>query len=770
MRAVILVWISTAAAGLAAAPPDATDFTHSVRPVLLENCGPCHNPANSKNRIDFLKSESASDIEARRGLWRDVASQLKNRTMPPAASKLTEDQRLFVANWVESRLRETACSTGDYAGASRPRRLNRREYHNSVRDLLGVDLPVAEIFPADESGGAGFDTNGETLFIPPMLLERYLEAAQKILDRVIITPPLVKNFPAAELRPPHPSEKPGRTLGPGEEVSASLPIFVEGTYGLRVSVERPHERAFTMAVQVDGTPAGTLSYSVDSNGGPTARVQTATLTRGVHTVAVTAGKEPVLFFSLTVKQRQEEISPEKRTLYYRLFGLEPGESPLDPRQTAERIIGNFVRQAYRRPVNAGEIDRYLALYDRAAQRGDPFQECVRLALKAVLVSPRFLFRIEDHDDRPGIHPLGHYEMASRLSYFLWSTSPDDELYRLAGEGRLQDPKVIAAQVDRMLDDPRSRAFATSFMGQWLGTQDVGGRVVPLLTELQHYYTPEVAADLREQPVLFLQYMLARNRSLLDLLDADYTFLTERLAKYYEVEGKADGVTGAGFHFTHWPDNRRAGVLALAGVLAMTSHYKQGSPVLRGAWVLDTLLGTPVPPPPPDVPPLEAAAKNERGLSMRQILTRHRADPSCSACHNLMDPIGYGLENFDWMGRWRDREANGSPVDASGVMPSGEKFDGPVELRQMLLHRKQDFLRHFTGKVLGYALGRALQDGDQCTIQRLVDKLEQDGYRTRTLIREVVLSIPFRNWQGGVTESAPPPPPPKRSRAPLLGEK
>jgi hypothetical protein len=286
--------------------------------------------------------------------------------------------------------------------------------------------------------------------------------------------------------------------------------------------------------------------------------------------------------------------------------------------------------------------------------------------------------------------------------------------------------------------------------------------------LQHYYTPEVAADLRQEPVLLFHYILSGNRSLIELLNGNYTFLTERLAKFYEVEGKVK--TGDGFQRVEWPDDKRAGVLGLGGVLAMTSHYKQGSPVLRGAWVLDTLLGTPVPPPPPEVPPLEAAAKNERGLTVRQMLERHRADAACSTCHNLMDPIGLGLENFDWMGRWRDRDTNGQPVDASGALPSGEKFTGPVELRQMLLNRKQDFLRHLSGKVLGYALGRSLQDGDQCTVQKLVDALEKDHFRARTLIREVVLSVAFRNQQGGVVETSPPPAPKKKPATHPLGDK
>jgi hypothetical protein len=757
-----------------AAPDAAKEYTESVRPVLQANCGGCHNPANPKNKVDFLRAETAKDIESKRGMWRSVAIQMRNRTMPPVASKLTEDDRLRIATWVENRLRETACSLGDYAGAVAPRRLNRREYHNTIRDLLGVDLAVAEAFPADESGGAGFDTNGETLYIPPMLLERYMEAAGKVLDRAIVTPPMNKVFAAQEMEPRNnitfPNGKPGRMLKPGEELTAEFPVFVDGQYSLRVSVERPREIPFEMVVKVDGATVGSLAYGRDRNGGPTARAQVMALDRGVHKVVVVTGKEPVLFYSFTVEQRPPDASPDKRALHFRLFGLEPGEAPIEPRAAARRLLATFVPKAYRRPVDAAEIDKFMLLYDRAAERGDPYEERIKLALKAVLVSPRFLFRVEDRASNATIKPLNHYDMASRLSYFLWATMPDAELLSLAEQGRLQDPKVLTQQVDRMLDDPRSRGFASAFVGQWLGTQDIGGRAVPLLTELQYFYTPEVAADLRQEPVLLFHHIVGADRSLLELLTANYTFMTERLAKYYQVDGKVKGLSGDTFQKVEWPDHRRAGVLGFASVLAMTSHYKQASPVLRGAWVLDTLLGTPVPAPPPDVPPLEKASKSEAGLSMKQILGRHRADPSCSACHNLMDPIGFGLENFDWMGRWRDEESNGKPVDASGVLPSGEKFSGAAELRQVLLDRKDDFVSHLSGKVLGYALGRSLQDGDHCTVQRLTQALKQNNYSARTLIREVVLSVPFRHTQGGVEPLITTGPAPKRSTRRLLGEK
>ncbi|MFN0101115.1 MAG: DUF1592 domain-containing protein [Bryobacteraceae bacterium] len=750
----------------------ADEFSLKIRPVLIENCAGCHNPANVRNRIDFLKSEAATDIETRRGLWRDVSMQLRNRTMPPGAAKISEADRLLVANWIDTRLRITGCVTGEYAGFVASRRLNRREWKNTIRDLFGLDVVAPDLFPADEAGGAGFDTNGETLFVPPMMLERYMEAATTVLDRIVVTPPFNRVVLSHEMTPvtaPPAGIKPSRFLNPGDELSTLISVFAEGPYNLRVSVERPKVTPFSMKVKVDGVEVGSVSYGRDSGGGATARAATATLSRGAHTVTVVNGTERIEFYSLTVDQRPTPVTSEKRALHYRLFGMEAGESPVDGRMAARRLFARLLPRAYRGPVDASEVDRLLGLYDRGARRGEPFVENVKLALKAVLVSPRFLFKAETNDPRPGIRPVGQYEMASRLSYFLWSTMPDEELLRLAGEGRLQDQAVLAAQVERMIDDPRSRVLANGFMGQWLGTQEIGGRAVPLLTELQHFYTPEGAADLREQPELLFHHILTSNKSLLDLLTANYTFLTERLVKYYELEGKVKLPPGPGFHLVQWPDDRRAGVLGFASVLAMTSHYKQASPVLRGAWVLETLLGTPVPPPPADVPPLEAAKGEAKTMTVRAMLAKHRENVSCAACHNLMDPIGLGLENFDWMGRWRDTETDGTPVDASGSLPSGEKFNGPVELRAVLMNRKEEFARQITTKLLGYALGRGLQDGDQCTVQKLMDSMEKNGYQSRTLIRDIVMSTPFRNTQAdaAVSESHAPV---KRAPRRLLGTK
>ncbi len=743
------------------AAPAPDDYATKVRPVLEQNCTPCHSGTGGKGPVNFLTAQSARDVEAKRGLFRNVAAQLRNRTMPPGKSKLAEQDRMLVASWLEQDLKRTACSGQDFAGAVQTRRLNRREYHNTVRDLLGVDLDPTDLFPEDGTGGEGFDTVGETLYVAPLLMERYMQAAQFILDKVVISPPLVKGFSGSEMLPAKPDAKSTivkstrRLVPSGEEVTMPVTITTEGSYQFNLTIEVPRTAPNSSEFRVDGRVLQNFTYPRYEGPGTTGNGRTIKLTRGSHVISLVANKDPFTIVQAELMERRPEPSPEQKMLHQRLFGMEPGQAPIDPGRAARQLLAKFLRQAYRRPVDPGEVELYMKLYNRAAERGDPFEDRVKLALRGVLVSPKFLFRIETPPVKPGLHALTSHEVAARLSYFLWSTAPDAELSLLADAGKLQDPKILSAQVDRMLDDPRSRVFAETFIGQWLGTKDVGFRVVPALNELKDFYSPEVAADLRQEPVLLFHYMLSENRPLLDLVDAKYSFLTDKLVKFYQLESKVQGIK-ADFQRVEWPDDRRGGVFGLGSVLAMTSHERETSPVLRGAWVLENILGVTVPPPPPDVPPLAASAKKGEKLTVREKLERHRANAHCATCHNLIDPIGLGLENFDQMGRWREQD-NGKPIDASATMPSGEKFNGPVELRKVIVNRKDDFVRNITAKVLGYALGRSLQDGDQCTIQKISQSLDKDKLGARTLIREVVLSIPFRNAQlpGNGAETAIP---------------
>jgi len=453
--------------------------------------------------------------------------------------------------------------------------------------------------------------------------------------------------------------------------------------------------------------------------------------------------------TLDIAQKRDDPATAKRAAHLRLFGSESGETVISPRAEAARLLRRFMTRAFRRPLKPDEEEPYLSLFERSAERGDPFEVSVRLALKAVLVSPAFLYRIEEPAARPEIKPLSGHELATRLSYFLWGTTPDSELMHLASAGRLQDDEALAAQVDRLIDHPRSRFFARTFIGQWLGTKDVGGRVAPTLNEIQHFYTPRIAADMREERVLLFQRMLAEDRSMLEFVSADYTYLTERLAQFY---GIPDAVQGNDFQLVHALEGQRGGLLGLGAVQAMNAGYKRTSPVLRGVWVLETLLGTKIPTPPPDIPDLEDDAGEAHGRTMREVLNGHRADPSCAACHDLIDPIGFGLENYDWLGRWRELDESGQPVDATGTLPSGESFDGPAELRGVLLAKQDQLLRQIARKVLGYALGRSLLDRDECAVETILRELEDTNYGTRSLIRRIVLSVPFRFTQNAEADS------------------
>ncbi|MEZ5391751.1 MAG: DUF1587 domain-containing protein [Bryobacterales bacterium] len=394
MRIRFLIVGFVVAGALYAAPKE--EFAESIRPALEEHCAACHDPKNPNNHVGFLKAQSAADVAGERKLWHNVASQLRNRTMPPAASKLSEEDRFRISTWIEQELRDTACSLGDYAGAVTLRRLNRREYRNTIRDLLGVDLAVEEVFPADGSGGEGFDTNAETLYLPPLLMERYMEAAQQILDRTIVSPPLQRLYGAREMLPGRQPEKdkPVR-MQPGEEAAAQVPVYVDDDYEVKVTLERSAEHALSATLMLDGIEVSTLAFPRDPNKGVTTRSASVHLARGVHTVAVVAGEQPpVELHSLEIVQAAQEVSAEKRAVHYRLFGIDPGEPQLQPRKAARVLLERFVPKAFRRPVSDDEIERYMKLYDRGAERGDPYVESVKLALKGVLVSPDFLFRVE----------------------------------------------------------------------------------------------------------------------------------------------------------------------------------------------------------------------------------------------------------------------------------------------------------------------------------------------------------------------------------------
>jgi hypothetical protein len=421
-------------------------------------------------------------------------------------------------------------------------------------------------------------------------------------------------------------------------------------------------------------------------------------------------------------------------------------------EAANQILAAFIPRAFRRPARAGEVEHYLAFFRGAQKRGEGFDHSILFALEAILISPNFLFRVEDPNSGVGARLVDDYALASRLSYFLWGSMPDSTLFDLAAKGKLHDPEVLKAQVGRMLSDIKSRDFAERFVEQWLSTRELGRDIKPDQKLFPEYYDAEIQSAIRYEPVLFFQEIMGKNLSLLNLLDAKFSVMTAKLARFYGLNAK--GMTQQPKHAELPEDSHRGGILTMSAVLTVSSYPQRTSPVLRGKWVLENILGTPPPSPPPNVPALKENEPGATPQTLRERLEQHRANPVCATCHDRIDPLGFALENYDVLGRWRTADS-GKPIDSTGQLPDGTKIAGPDDLKKVLLERKDGFIRFFTTKMLGYALGRGLTPGDSCTVDQIVAKLAEENYNSQTLIREIVLSVPFR-YQAATIGSKPQP--------------
>ena len=623
-------WLALSAVAAADDPAAATPVYSVSEAVQFVDsyCVDCHSADAPESGLDLEAFASLDDLTSSIDTWQRIAQRVSLRQMPPLNMEQPEDAaRAAFVTWIHDSVFQHVCAAGPQPGDRRLRRLNREEYANTVRDLLGVHVNSAHALPADGAGGEGFDNAAETLFISPIHAEKFLDAAETALDYAL---------------------KDTRTF-----------------------------KRLVVAEPSDETPAS---------------------------------------------------------------------------EAARRVLTEFLPRAFRRPAGDEEINDYTRLFEDAYAQNPRYAAALKTAMTGVMVSPKFLFLAEEPNEGPSPLPLTQHELASRLSYFLWSSMPDEELSRLAVEGRLHEPDVLAEQVVRMLRseaskkgfrrDAKVREFARSFMEQWLGTRALGREFVPDAS-VSPDYDSELEGGLKYEPIFFLEDLLADNGSLLALIDSDFTYANRRLARHYGIEGQ----------FREQPrrvkltdGDRRGGLLGMGAVLAVSSYAHRTSPVLRGKWVLETLLGTPPPPPPPDVPELDEANHAAQPESLRERLERHRQDPTCASCHAAMDPLGFGLENYGVLGQWRD-EADGLPIDATGELPDGTGFDGPAELKALLMQRKAQFLRNLTAKVLGYALSRGLTEHDACVVEQIAQTVEQDDYRAQTLVVEVVKSMPFRYKAG-----------------------
>ncbi len=765
-------WFAALALLLPALCPGADQpaFMKDVHPLLEHYCFKCHGAEKHKGDLDLstFTSEDAALHGAR--TWRTVRAKLDEKEMPPEKSpQPTAAELATMSAWLATVKRPPGPPD---PGRVTIRRLNRSEYDNTIRDLIGLDLKPAEGFPSDDVG-EGFDNIGDALSLPPLLLEKYVDSAIAILDKAIVHEGVDLHATGEQLpgtadgKPLTPkSDGQARTLNGAGELWLDVSVPADGRFQLRAKVgaDAGGGDPVVLAISVDGEAPKDFRISAKA-GAPASLGETVPLTKGAHRFALRfanpvsqppkkpaaasaasaaaqakadkpVGPRSLVIESVELKGPPGPPIPES---HKRIFIAKPG--PGVSRQDAARtIIGAFATRAFRRPVEADKLDRLLHIVELADQQGEVFEDAIGYGLQAVLVSPEFLFRVER--DRAPTEPnnayaLDDWELASRLSYFLWSTMPDDALFALAKQGTLHDPKVIEQQARRMLKDPKAHALTETFGEQWLQLRSLETRQ-PDPKAFPDYDKP-LRKAMYDEAALFFENVVHEDRSVLEFLDADYTFLNDRLARHYGIAN----VDGPQFRKVQLKDHVRGGVLTMAGILTLTSNPTRTSPVKRGKWILEEIVNQPPPPPPPAVGELpQQGTGATTGLSLRQLMERHRADAVCASCHQRMDPLGFGLENYDAIGRWRG-DVDGKALDVAGTLPGGRTFNGPVELKALFMARKEDFARCLASKLLTFALGRGLKDDDDMTVEDASAALARDQYRFSTLVAQVVTSYPFR---------------------------
>jgi hypothetical protein len=725
-------------------------------PLLETYCYDCHGDGIKKGELALDRFGSIPEMQQDREVWKRIRDHIKHRLMPP----LDEDQptaaeREKLLEWIDAAVFPVDPKNPD-PGRVTLRRLNRIEYQNTLRDLLGVEVNVMDLIPPDDSG-YGFDNIGDVLTLSPAHLERYLEAARVALDRTVVPGDMPR--PETKLN--------GRDLkGDGQRSEEGHYLFKAGRAETLYRPLRPGK--YRVAVTASGTPGGDGPPAMELrvNGmtlhewkveAPMDRPQ-----EHVHEIPI-GTTEPLSIGVAFTNDFWDEDHPDRsrrdRNLMVNALSItgpldgpplpkpeshrrifrerKPGE---DDRAYALRVLTRFASKAFRRPTRDGEVARYLELVALAKDQG--VEHGVRLALEAMLVSPSFLYREEpqpEPDDAKRIHLIDEHALATRLSYFFWSSMPDERLMELAGRGELR--KHLAGEIDRLIADKRSRQFVSNFTGQWLRLRDVPSslpakRVFP-------GFNPRLREAMRRETEMLFAHIVREDLPMTTLLDAGFTFVNEDLARHYGISE----VRGGEFRKVELKDSHRRGILGHGSFHLLTSYPLRTSPVLRGKYVLENLLDTAPPPPPPNVPQLEPPSRHGDPRSLREQLEKHREDPSCASCHALMDPIGFGLENFDATGAWRDQD-NGKAIDPSGELVGGRKFHGVDELRRALVEdHRSDFHRSVATKMLTYALGRGLDWYDKPALDEIVAETEAAGGSSRAMLRAVIDSVPFQYRRG-----------------------
>ena len=732
----------------------APGFDSTVQPVLRTTCVPCHNDRLASGGLNLGPFLAAGSLNEQRDGWHRILQKLKSGEMPPKGMPRPADKIDALITFVHGEFERLDRNLKPDPGRVTARRLNRNEYRNTIRDLLGVDFRADKDFPTDDSG-EGFDNIADVLSISPMLMEKYVAAAERIAARAIGADPLPKPFTVEY----HTKNRTIRRVD-RSTVEAAHRVDFDAEYIVRIGL--PGQRSedakpVTLGLWMDGK----LIESMPVETKPSKLVYFEPYSEEQFKVYLPEGdhsfRAGFIDDEFVKGLTEKDAYSNKANKYLNsivFIGPFPSaaERPsrkqiliCDPKSGSacvEKIIAKLARRAYRRPVAAKEVAALVKFVNLAQADGQSVEQGLQLAIQAMLVSPHFLFRAErdpNPTDATAVHRVSDLELASRLSYFLWSSMPDDELLGLAEAGRLRTQAVLDGQVKRMLADPKSAALADNFAGQWLEVRNLDS-VKPDPQKFPDW-GPELREAMRTETRLFFDAVLRENRPITDFLDAKFTFLNERLAKHYGISG----ITGPEFQRVELTSDQRGGVLTQASVLTVSSYPTRTSAVIRGKYVLQNILGTPPPPPPPDVPALDEESVGNVG-SFRQQLEKHRSNPTCASCHNRMDVLGFGLENYDAIGRWRTTDGK-FPIDASGTFPNGKSFSTPAEMKVLLRNDLPEFARCLTEKMLIYSLGRGLQPYDRRTVDGLVKQVTAADYRFQALLYAVVRSLPFQSRRG-----------------------
>ena len=794
----VLVFIAFTANSVKETTPG---FSHEGTPFLKQYCFGCHAGDEPAAELALDSFTDNLSLVENREVWDRVLDMLTTGYMPPSDSDqpTSEASEAFVA-YIESIFEQADRTAKPDPGRITVRRLNKVEYKNTVRDLLGIDFDPTENFPADDVG-YGFDNIGDVLTMSPLLMERYLEAAEAITTRVIFAepPPPSKRYQRGSRLHPHHDDVPDerfRILDPtATETWESGPFTTGATYfrmfpdeeiiyKSTLYAETESETPVEVALFIQGEEFEEVSspdelarlVGIDPTLDNKIKILktfeiTARDSEKTQTIEVLVTGIPHIQHAGIAMVKPADGVPNAKLQIRTLWA----EGPLDTRpdtqlkilactpdipqaeQTRE-VLTRLLRGGYRRPPTENEVEQLAQFVASLQADGAKWEAGIQAAIKVILCSPKFLFRLEldDRPQSPEPYPIDEFQLASRLSYFLWSSMPDDELFELAETNQLTPN--LEAQVKRMLADPKATELARDFGSQWLQIQ----RLATVSPDRERFPTfgRRLRAAMLKETEFFLESIFREDRSVLDLLDADYTFLNQELANHYGITdtqgnwmGQKKTVLGGEaikgndkFRRVALQGASRGGILTHASVLTVTSNPTRTSPVNRGRWVLEQILGSPPPPPPPDVPELEEDHEAITGTTLRERLEQHREDPACANCHAKMDPIGFALENYNAIGAYRTKDGE-LEIDATAELPDGTSFNGIADLKQILKDKKQQFVRCLVEKMLTYALGRGLEYYDRPTVDRIVTQLESEGYRSSVLITEIVKSDPFRLRRG-----------------------